>query len=288
MSEARATAAPGPQLQRVGGTGRLVLAHRAGRTRLAGLHQAGSAKIRLPRRAADPVEAVLINTAGGLTGGDRLDWRIELGASCRSVVTTQAAEKLYRSCGGAAHVATRIRLDAGARLAWLPQETIAFEGSGLRRTIEVEMEPDARLVMSEAYVVGRTAMGERVTRGSLADRWRVRQAGRLVHAEAFSLRGQVDRVLSGPASAGGKTALATLLYVGPDADALLATAREQLVASAGHALGGASAWEGKLVARLVAPDGLALRRALLPLAACLCGEAGLGVQAFALPRLLTQ
>lgn len=77
---------------------------RAGRTRIAELYQEGAAKIRLPAVPDDPLEAILINTAGGLTGGDRIAWSIDVGAGASAMVTTQACEKVYRAGSGRAEV----------------------------------------------------------------------------------------------------------------------------------------------------------------------------------------
>ncbi|TIU55257.1 MAG: hypothetical protein E5W35_18880, partial [Mesorhizobium sp.] len=84
--------APLPAAQRVAGRARLFCGKSDGRTRLQRLYQDGSAKIRLPAVQGDPLEAVLINTAGGMTGGDRLGWTIEVGAEASASITTQACE----------------------------------------------------------------------------------------------------------------------------------------------------------------------------------------------------
>lgn len=227
------------------------IAYRDGR--LARLYQQGCAKLMLPRSAAGR-EAVLVNTAGGVTGGDRLRFAATLGAGEALTVTTQAAERIYRSAGGDGVVTTKLSLGAGARLDWLPQETILFDGAALTRRLEVEMEEDARLLCLESYVHGRAAMGETVSRLSLRDDWRIRRGGRLVHAEALRM--------SGPASAGAcmgdARASATLLYLGPDAEERIDAARAALP----DADAGASAWDGRLVARLLAMDGAALKAAL--------------------------
>ena len=96
--------------QRVEGEAALEARLERGRTRVARLFQQGAARIRLPARDADPLEAILINTAGGLTGGDRLGWRLSLGEGAAVVFTTQACEKVYRSSGGHARMRTDIRV----------------------------------------------------------------------------------------------------------------------------------------------------------------------------------
>ena len=74
---------PSPRLQRASGIGRISVGTRDGRTVLATLYQEGCAKIRLPNTHSPAVEAVLINTAGGLTGGDRLAWQVEAAPDAR-------------------------------------------------------------------------------------------------------------------------------------------------------------------------------------------------------------
>jgi urease accessory protein len=103
-------------------------------------------------------------------------------------------------------------------------------------------------------------MGEAVETGLFRDRWRIRRAGKLCHAEDLCLAGSVSALAGEQTVLGGKVAFATLLYVGPLAEAYLGAVRSLLD---GH-MGGASSWGGKLVVRLAAPDGFALRKILIP------------------------
>ncbi|HEV7384158.1 MAG TPA: urease accessory protein UreD [Phenylobacterium sp.] len=256
-----------PPLQRAAGAGRIAVRAEGGATRLARLYQDGCAKIRLPTdHAARGLEAVLINTSGGLTGGDRMSWRVDAEAGATLTLTTQACEKVYRARDGRAEVGVTLNAAAGARIDWLPQETILFDGAALSRTLEAELAADACLLAVEAVVLGRTAMGETVRRGALRDRWRIRREGRLVFADDLRFDGPVAEVAAlAPTLAGGK-AFASLLLVAEDAARFLAPLRQAI----GPA-GGASAFAGKLFARIVAPDGLGLRRALLPAIAALRG-----------------
>lgn len=260
--------------QRVAARGRLVAGLRQGRTRLVRLHQDGAAKIRMPSVAAGPLEAILINTAGGLTGGDRLAWQIEAEAGASITVTTQACEKLYRAGAGHAQVTATLTAGEGARIAWLPQETIVFNNSAFARRLDVDLADGAEALILEATVFGRLAMRESVDRASFHDRWRIKRGGRLVHAEDFALGPDVHATLARNAVTGGSIAVATLLLVAADAEALLADARHIIGRD-----GGASAWTvagtGKLLARLVAQDSYLLRQRLAPLVGLLNGQAGL-------------
>jgi len=262
------------ELQRVAGKAALEVRASAGRSRLARLFEEGAARIRMPTPETDAFEAVLINTAGGLTGGDRLAWEIEIGSGASAVVTTQACEKVYRAGAGRAEVAATLRIGAGGRLAWLPQETIVFDRSDFARRLEADLAPGAAALIVEATLFGRLARGESVVQGRFRDRWRVRAGGRLVHAEDFALGPDIARSLGRSAVADRGTAVATVLFIADDAGRHLDAARS----IAGDA-GGASFWSiagtGKLLARLVAGDGYALRRRLVPLVELLNGRAGL-------------
>ena len=172
---------PAGRLQRAEGRARIAFRRKDGRTRLERLFQEGCAKLRLPTPLGDaPPEAVVINTAGGLTGGDRFAVEVELGEGAAATVTTQACERIYRSTGEPAEVTSRLRVAAGGRLAWLPQETILFDGGRLSRGLEVDLAGDAELLCVESILLGRAAMGERVIQGLLHDRWRIRREGRLI------------------------------------------------------------------------------------------------------------
>lgn len=261
-------------LQRARGRATLaVAADKAGRTRLRDLYQHGCLKLRLPRGGGTRLsravpEAVLINTAGGLTGGDGLRIEARVGAGASLALATQTAERLYRASSGEARVETRLHVEPRGRLSWLPQETILFEGSGLCRTMNVDLADGARFLCVEPLVFGRTAMGERIERLCLRDDWRIRVGGRLVHAEALKLGPDAAGGLARPAGWNGSGANATVFCLAPEASQLLQQVRAVIGAD-----GAADAWSDgsapRLVARLVARDGFALRSRLVPLLALL-------------------
>jgi urease accessory protein len=249
-----------PPSLRAQGAVRLVARAVEGGTEAYEVEESGPLRLRFPRLAEETLEAILINTAGGIAGGDRLDVAVEAGEETRVAVTSQAAEKVYRSTGPASRISLRLVAGAGARLDWLPQETILFDRARVARTLEAEVAADAQLTICEAIVFGRTAMDERVRSGLWRDRWNIRRAGRLVFADALTLDGEVESILKRPAVASGALAVATIVQVAPDAetrvDAMRASFSREIEA-------GASTFDGILVARLVAPDGFVLRRALL-------------------------
>ncbi len=256
----RAPAAPHPiaALERARGIARLAVSATDGPTRLVENYQSGSAKIRFPRTApGDPFAAVFINTAGGITGGDRFSWRVAVGQDAAATVASQAAERIYRRTSGDAMVETVLTMADGAALDWLPQETILFDRSSLKRTLTADLAPSARLIAVESIVLGRTAMGEAARDVTVRDSWRIRRGGRLVFADGLKLDGDTTTTLSGTATGGGARALATVVLVAPEAESAIDRARAALLDSAGEA--GVSAWNGMLVARLIAGDGRALR-----------------------------
>ncbi len=115
--------------------------------------------------------------------------------------------------------------EPGATLRWLPQETILFDRARLHRGIEVDLSEGASLLLAEAVIFGRTAMGESVRSGELIDRWRIRRDGRLVFAETLRLGGDIGALLARPAAGNGAVALATVLLA-PGDEALVETVRD--------------------------------------------------------------
>lgn len=245
--------------QRARGRGRIVTKAVQGRSRLDELFQEGCAKIRLPETFSNEMEAILINSSGGLTGGDELEWQAVAGAGTRLVVTTQACEKVYKASSGTATVTARISAGADAVLHWLPQETILFDRASLTRRLEADIDASAEFVAVEAVLLGRQAMGEAMLEGLFRDRWRIRHGGKLIHAEELRFDGKVAELTAKAPVLNGQVAFATLLYIGPRTEALVGKIRE-IIGDAG----GASEWQGKLVVRVSAPDGFTLRKMLFP------------------------
>ena len=240
-----------PAMQRIRGEGRVALT-RAG---LRDLRQSGSGKAMLPRVDGDVPEVVFLNTAGGVTSGDVLDYALDIGPGARATGATQTAERAYRATQGPGRVNVRLSVGAGGRLDWLPQEVIVFEGADLARVTEVDLADGATFLGVESVVLGRAAHGEVVTRARLSDLRRIRVNGAPLHEEHLAIG---PEALADPAALGGMRAFATLVLVGPGAGDALESLRAALGAD-GHA----SAWDGRVVARLVARDAAPLRRALI-------------------------
>jgi urease accessory protein len=250
---------------------RLDLARRSGATEIGVLHQAGAARVLFPRPdAGAPPDAVLLNMAGGLTGGDSIHTDIALAAGAEATITTAAAEKVYRSLEGEAEVRVRLSLGDGARLSWLPQPTILFDRSRLDRRTEVELAGNASLLAVEMLIFGRGAMGEEVHSGFCRDAWRIRRDGTLVFADTLRLDGAVAAALDRPATLAGARAAAMLLYVAADAPQRLSDVRAALDGAGSAA--GASAWNGVLAVRAIARDGRVLQGDIAALVQALSGR----------------
>lgn len=258
------------KMQRASGRGECFVKARDTLTVIDRLWQQGCAKVRLPKSADGGFEVVMINSSGGLTGGDRLDWCFAAEPGCAMTVTTQACEKVYASLGGAASVSTTLTVGKGGHINWLPQETILFDQAQLSRKLSVELAENATALIVEPVLLGRLAMNETVHSGQFLDRWTIRRDGKTVHAEAFAIGPDVNAQAAKSAVLNGAKAFATILLLDPESERLLEPARAIIGEK-----GGASFWNGKLLARLVDEDGYRLRQRLVPLVSLLNKQAGL-------------
>lgn len=239
---------------------RLAVSHDRGCSQIRTLRQSGSLKALFPRPSGPALDAVFLNTAGGLTGGDRMQIAVEAAAGAHVILSSQAAERAYRALGPTrAEVSVALTAGPGARIDWLPQETILYDGSALTRSLQADLAADARLLVVEPLIFGRLAMGEVVRFGLLRDRWQIRQGGRLVFADVLALQGDIATHLARTGVAGGAGAMASVLYVGPDAAARLTGLRGLLPPTAGCSL----IRDGVLFTRMLAGDGFDLRRGLI-------------------------
>ncbi len=248
--------------------GELVVAfkQRDGASVLDRLRQDGCLKARFPRlQDGGWAGAVTLNSAGGVAGGDRLGTSVIAGEGTAVTIASQAAERFYRALPGSiSTVDNAVTVESGAALEWLPQETILFDGSALRRRLEVDIAACGWFLGVESLVFGRTAMGEVVRRVALNDLLHVRREGRIVLHDRIRFDGDAAAALGRRAVGAGACAVATLLLVAPEVGTLV----EPLRAALAPFEAGASAWDGMLIARIVAEDGACLRAAVV---------AGLGV-----------
>ena len=231
---------------------------------VARLRESGALKVRIPRGSH---EAILINTGGGIAGGDAFSFEISVGENACLTVTSQAAERVYRTLGPEASIRTSLSVEAGASLLWLPQETILYDGSALRRAYSVHLAEGARFLGVEPIVFGRREMGEKVETLHLKDSWRMWRGDSLAHAEELKMG---PRLPSSAAALAGAGAIATILYLAEDAESRIDAVRGTLGDKSG-----ASAWNGKLIARLLAKDGFSLRKQIISALAALAGPEAL-------------
>lgn len=233
-----------------------------------GLRQSGATKALFPHGRTH-LEAIVINSAGGVTGGDQFRVTAHAGPNSHLTLTTQAAERAYRAQPGqTGRVSTRLSVEENARLNWLPQELILFQGADLDRRLTIDLEDTAQLLMVEPVIFGRRAMGEIVTSASFSDRIAVNRAGRPIYRDGVNLTGNLNSTLSHPAIGASAAAMASLLYVAPDAESHLTAIRTALPDTAGVSLLAPDI----LALRLLAADGFDLRRALLPILDRLTGN----------------
>jgi urease accessory protein len=247
---------------------------RDGVTRRGELHESGSLRVRFPSPEGEGLSGVFVNTAGGVAGGDRFDVEIAAGEGAHLTLTTAAAEKVYRAIAKTAELNIGLKVAAGARLAWLPQETILFDQAKVSRRIDIDLAEGASLLLCEIVVFGRAAMGETMRHGEFIDRWRVRVGGRLAFAETVRLDGDIGAKLARPSVAKGGAAIGTALIV-PGDEALVTRVRELAESFGGEV--GLSAWNGFAMARFCAQDAARLRADMM----AVLGAAAAG----ALPRL---
>ena len=246
-----------------------LIAHRRGvATVRANVREEGASRLRFPRERLNRLDAVIVNVAGGIAGGDRFEAYVEAREDTRIAISTVAAEKVYRSAGDVAHVDVHLQIGPRARLAWLPQETIVFDRAKLSRRIDVAMASDASLTLCESTILGRAAMGETVSDLDWRERWSIRRGGRLVFADAVMLRGDIRGTLARKAIAGGARAFATLIHASSQATDLCEPLREAL-ATHTDCEHGVSTFDDLVVVRFLAMHGHALRKAMMAALACL-------------------
>lgn len=228
---------------------------------LSDFRQSGSFKCLFPRSRGPALEAVLLNTAGGVTGGDQFTFSAHAAPATTLTLTTQACERAYKAqAGQVGRLRNRLKIASGARVNWLPQETILFNGSALDRHLRVDLAADAAFLMVEPLVFGRPAMGETLTDIRFRDRIEIRRDGTPLFLDAMALNGNAARHLARPNIANGAGAMALVVLVAANAEAHLAPLQDTLPDTAGVSL----LHDDTLVLRLLAQDSFALRQTLLP------------------------
>lgn len=189
-------------------------------------------RVLLPRPSSPNImEIAIANTSGGMVAGDDLNIDVAMGDKTLATVTSQAAEKAYRSHGP--EISARVNLKVGPQstLKWMPQETILFDGVRLRRRISIQCSDDGQVIAGEVLTLGRIASGESLSHGLLHDEWRIEFEGDLIWADSLHLAGDIRRQIDSPVGFDQSVALATLVYVAPDAPIHIDCARSFLTSS---------------------------------------------------------
>jgi urease accessory protein len=269
-------------LQRANGAGRAVLRGSEEGNRIVDLFQSSPIRIMFPRGRASAIEeAVFVNTSGGIAGGDRLEYCVTALADASIAVTSQAAEKVYRALNEPARISTKLKACEGAKLAWLPQETILFNRARLSRETEIELVSGAELLALEWLVLGRAAHGEEVIGGHINDSWRVRRDGRLIWADSFRAQDETFPHLRRKALLSNCKAIGTLIHFGPDLDRRLEFVRD--IASSLDCHCAATLVGGLIVVRVAAEMAFDLKLALCSFLQQFSDEVGPGP--FAVPKM---
>lgn len=255
------------RLQRANGALELGYAAERGATRLAHLFQSDPCRALFPRGELDDVDqTVLLTTSGGLAGGDRIRMQVRCGPGARQVVTPQAAEKIYRAIDAATEIEIDLQVAPGAWLEWVPQETILFDRSRLRRRVQIDVAAGGTLLAGDILSFGRAAHGESYGEGALFDRWEVCCDGRLVWADRLRLD-DPKRALAHPAGFAGARAYGTIVHVGAEAASYLPAIRAAI--EAGGTRAAATVIEGILLVRFLAASTAELRADYARIWSCL-------------------
>lgn len=250
---------PATPLNRANGSVRLSVKPKGTTSGIETLYQAGALKAVFPR--TPDMTCVLVNTAGGITGGDQFSTQAHVRPDAKLTLTTQAAERAYRARPHeTGTVRTTLCADENATLRWLPQETILFDRCNLNRCLTVKLTGQADALIVEPMIFGRAAMGENQIDGSVRDRIEIFQDDQPIYIDSWSMSGDLSAQMARPAIGGGATAMASLIWVSPQAETSLDTVRALLPESAGASLRAPN----MLCVRMLAEDGYNMRKSLLP------------------------
>jgi urease accessory protein len=193
----------------------LVYAEQNGTTQLR--HNQAQAPLKVQRpfypEGSEVCHSVILHTAGGIVGGDRLSLNFHLEPNAQALITTAAASKIYRSNGLQARQTIQMQVDAGACLEWLPQETIVFNGAIYRQDLRIELAPGATWLGWEIARFGRSARGERFLQGEWRSHTEVWQQGRPLWIDRQWLPGK-EEIFNSPHGLAGQPVVASLAWVG--------------------------------------------------------------------------
>ncbi len=193
----------------------LVYANRSGSTQIIRNQMQAPLKVQRPfyPEGKEVCHSVILHTAGGVVGGDRLSSNFHLQPNAKALITSAAASKIYRSSGLESQQNIDIKLEIGANLEWLPQETIVFDGAIYQQNLRVELALKATILLWEITRFGRTARGEKFLSGKWRSHTEIWQQNRPLWIDRQLLAGG-EKMLESPHGLAGKPVVATLAWVG--------------------------------------------------------------------------
>ena len=162
---------------------------------------------------SDVCHSVILHTAGGVVGGDRLDLNFHLESQALALITTGSASKIYRSNGLQAKQNIQIQVEADACLEFLPQETIVFDGAVYRQDLRVELAPKSCWLGWEITRFGRSARKERFLHGDWRSHTEVWQQGIPLWIDRQWLPGN-EQIINSPHGLAGQSVVASLVWIG--------------------------------------------------------------------------
>ncbi|MES1023746.1 urease accessory protein UreD [Gloeocapsa sp. BRSZ] len=180
-------------------------------------HQQMQAPLKVQRpfypEGAEVCHSVILHTAGGVVGGDKLSLNFHLQQNAHTLITTAAASKIYRSNGWEARQNIQVQVDSNACLEWFPQETIVFNGAIYRQDLRVELAPGATWTGWEITRFGRSARGEKFLQGNWRSHTEVWQQQRPLWIDRQQLRPDA-KVIDSPHGLAGKSIIGSFVWIG--------------------------------------------------------------------------
>lgn len=258
MRAGRSESIADPPAPRLGWRGRLALDFERQGARTAVSRREAAAPLAFQRpfypEGPDVCHGVILHPPGGLADGDQLDVEATIASAAHALVTTTAAAKIYRCPWRDAVQRTQLRVEAGGFVEWLPQETIVFDGARYRQSTEVELAPDAHVILWDITRFGRSARGERFLTGDWRSYISVYRDGRPMWVDRQRIEGG-GAALSGGYGLGGRPVSATLVWLGRAATpGLVAEARRLWDSLSSEGEVGVSRLDSGLICRYLGPS----------------------------------
>jgi len=202
--------------------------------------------------------AIVLHPPAGIAGGDELEIAVDVGAAAHALLTTPGAGKWYRSAAPRASQTLDFEVGANARLEWLPQESIVFDGALADMRSRIRLAAGARYLGWEVLCLGRRASNECFANGDLKLGTRIEQEGKLLWLEQGRLSGG-SLLLDSPVGLAGFSVCGTLLAAGEAIPPALLGACRSVASHESSARQGLTALPQLLVARYLGHSSEAAR-----------------------------